>query len=265
MTQRLLLILVSLWLFVISNLSAQVGFSLPFLNNVSPGAAITIPVTVSNFDSIIAVQFVVRWDPKVLAFVKVLIYNLPGMDDQDFGLTEVKDSGILRFAWEAPLSYLTTGVTRPDSSFIFKLRFTVTGQVNDSSRMTISGLPPTDFEVVKVGHPALTIDSCHIVNGFVAVGYTVAAGEPEDRLFPVTILPNPFSASTLVNFDLETAETVQIQLADVTGRLISEKKLSLPPGQHGMEIASDQLQENGIYYLIIRTATRSCIRPLVKL
>jgi hypothetical protein len=264
MIQRLLLILVSLWPTAISTLSAQVGFSLPFLNNVDSGTTVTVPVRVSNFDSIVAAQFVVQWDPEVLSFVKVILYNLPGMDYLDFGLTEAPDSGLIRFAWEAPTGSFNSGVTVPDQTAIYRIQFNVVGQVNAGTPLLITEIPPTDFEVVRVGHPALTIDSCSIENGFVAVGYTVATHEPEKNTLPVTITPNPFSDSFRVVFDLETNEIVHFRLTDAAGRLVEEKKMSLSPGQHGMEIVSDQLQENGIYYLIIRTATRSCISPLVK-
>lgn len=264
MIQRLLFIIVSLWLSAVSTLSAQVGFSLPFLNDVDSGTVITVPVRVSNFDSIVAAQFVVQWDPEVLSFVKVILYNLPGMDYLDFGLTEAQDSGIIRFAWEAPSGSFNSGVTVADQTAIYRIQFNVIGQISAGSALTIAEIPPTDFEVIKVGHPALTIDSCEIVNGYVAVGYTVATAEPEKNTLPVRIAPNPFSDATRVVFDLKSDEIVHFRLTDAAGRLVEEKKMSLPPGQHGMEIVSDQLQENGIYYLIIRTATRSCISPLVK-
>ena len=262
MTHRLLAIIVSLWLSLISGLSAQVGFTLPFLNDVSPGTTLVIPVTVTNFDSIVSSQFVIQWDPAVLDFGAILTYNLPGMNSEDFGLADTA-SGILRFAYEAPS--LSSGVSKSDGSTIFRMSFYVKGEVNDGTALTFSGLPPTEFEVIQAGHPAaLTIDSCALVNGFVAVGYTVATAEPGTELLPVTIFPNPFFSAIQAVFDLKTSETVQIVLTDAAGKQIEEKKISLPAGQHGMEIASDQLQENGIYYLIIRTATQTCIRSLVK-
>lgn len=264
MQQRLLLILVSLWPSIYSATTAQVGFSLPALNNVAPGSAITVPLSVSNFDSVVAIQFVVQWNPQVLSFSKILLYNLPNMDDQDFGLSQAQDSGIIRFAWEAPVSSLASGITRPDSTVIFRMRFNVTGQIGDSSALTITERQPTVFEVIKVGRPPQTIDSCIIDNGFVAIGYTVSTDEPEGNSLPVKIFPNPFSTSTNAFFDLKDAETVQVRLTDVAGRLVEEKKIWMPAGQHGMEIVSDQLQENGIYYLILRTASQSCTRTLVK-
>lgn len=263
MIQRLLLILVSLWLFPLSNTSAQVGFSLPVLNNVNTGTIVTLPVTVSNFDSIVGTQFVIQWDPAVLSFLSVLNYNLAGMTSDDFGLAETT-SGILRFAWEAPA--LSTGVTVADGTAIFLVKFSVVGQTNQGSSLMFTEIPPTVFEVVQVGHPPFGMPQCTVNNGYVAVGFALSTNWIDDEnTLPVSISPNPFAVTTKVVVDMDTGGALQMVLTDASGHPVYEKKMSLAAGQHGMEIASDQLQENGIYYLIIRTATRSCIRPLVKL
>lgn len=263
MTQRLLLILVGLWLITCSSLTAQVGFSLPVLNNVNAGTNVIMPVKVTNFDSIVGAQFVIQWDTQVLSFIAAFAYNLPNMTTDDFGLGETQN-GILRFAWES--SSVSNGTTVPDSTNIFFLKFTVTGQVNQGSALTFTEIPPTVFEVIQVGQPPLNMGNCALTNGFVAVGYTVGVTEMGDQnSLPVAIFPNPFFNSTTAFIDLDTGSDVQLTLTDATGQLVWEKRLFLPPGQNGMEIASDQLQENGIYFLILRTATRSCIRSLVKL
>lgn len=264
MTQRLLAIIVSLWLSFISGLSAQqVGLHLPSLNNVSPSTTILVPVTVTNFDSITSIQFVLQWNPQVLSTLQVLTFNLPNMSISHFNMADTA-SGLLRFVYEAP--NLNAGVSKSDGATIFRLSFYVAGQINDSSVLQFAGIPPTEFEISQVGHPQpYTLDSCEIDNGFVAVGYTVSAADPVAGTFPVKIFPNPFPDATTAFFELKTGENVQFLLTDMTGKTLNEKKIWLPAGQHGMEIASDQLQENGIYYLIIRTATQSCIRSLVKL
>jgi hypothetical protein len=54
-------------------------------------------------------------------------------------------------------------------------------------------------------------------------------------------------------------------LTDASGHPVLDRKMALPAGRHGMDIASDRCRESGIYYLILRTADRSCVRPIVKL
>lgn len=262
MIQRLLLTLVGLWLFPLFSV-AQVGFSLPVLNNVAPGAVVTLPVKVSNFDSIVGAQFVIEWDTQVLSFLTVLAYNLPNMSNEDFGLGDTPN-GVLRFAWEAP--NVNTGHTVADGTSIFLIRFSVVGENNQGSSVIIRDDSTTIFEVVQVGKPPLGIEDCTISNGYVAVGFTLSTDWLEEKnTFPVTVSPNPFSGSTSINFELDDSAVLQMVLTDAAGHPVLEKKMSFSAGRHGMEIASDQITEKGIYYLILRTATRSCIRPLVKL
>ncbi|MBK6932182.1 MAG: hypothetical protein IPH12_15485 [Saprospirales bacterium] len=263
MTQRLLL-LVGLWLPCFFNLTAQpVGFSLPVLNNVSAGTVITMPVSVSNFDSIVGTQFVIQWDTQVLSFLTVLNYNLANMSAEDFGLGDAH-SGTLRFAWEAPS--VSSGLSVPDGTAIFLLKFSVVGQINQGSSLVFTESPPTVFEVVQVGQPPLGMSGCMLANGYVAVGFTLSTDWLEGQnTLPVAISPNPFSVFTTAVFDLDSAADVQMILTDAAGHPVWTKRKAFSAGQHGMEIASDQLKENGIYYLILRTPANSCVRPLVKL
>lgn len=262
MIQRLLL-LGAFWLFTLSILSAQVGFTLPVANNITPGNFVTLPVSVTNFDSVVGVQFVVQWNPAVLNFSSVLSYGLPNMSNEDFGLGETAN-GILRFAWES--NSVSNGTTVADGTNIFKIRFQVVGQVNEGTPVTFTELPPTTiFEVLQIQQGTavpLGINACVLTNGFVAVGYTLSTA---DSGFldgaPVVVAPNPFAERATVSFQLTTGTDVRLLLLDAAGRTVLDRTQYYPPGQHGTVI---ELEENGIYYLILRTASQTCIRSLVK-
>lgn len=259
-------VFVSLWLLYTTSISAQIGFTLPFLNNVTAGATVALPVKVYNFDSITSVQFVLRWNPAVLEFSSTDFYNLPGLDENDFGLMNTLDSGILRLAWEA--SDLELGETAADGTTIFRLRLKATGPVNAGSVVTFGSAPPTIFEVTQLVDGVITpfeMGDVNVTQGFVAIGYTVSANEPygQSNLLPVQVAPNPFHEKTQVSFDLDTASDVQLAVTDESGRIILEKTMpELGRGQHGMEIASPELREKGMYYLILRTKNKSCVQPL---
>ncbi len=264
MIQRLLLLLVGLWLLPFNSTTAQVGFSLPVINNAQPGTIVTLPVKVSNFDSIVGAQFVIQWDSQILNFLTVLAYNLPGMSNEDFGLGSTS-SGILRFAWEG--LNVNYGHSVPDGTSIFLMKFSVIGENNQGSAVIFTeDVPTTVFEVVQAGHPPYGLDDCDISNGYVAVGFTLSTDWiDEPNSLPATVSPNPFQTSSTVQFELENSSAVQLVLTDAAGHPVFEKKMALPAGRHGIEIASEQLPKSGIYYLILRTPSRSCIRPLVKL
>ena len=246
-------------------LSAQVGFSLPFVNNATPGSPLNAPVQVTGFNNIAGVQFVITWDPQVLNFLTVDNFNLPGLDPAEFNTSDAAANGILRFAWVS--DNLNAGTTRPDGTTIFRIRFQVLGAVNSSTPITITQSAPTSFEVNQIvggNLQALNIDQVQLTQGFAAVGFTVGVSDiSNDSGWAVSIVPNPFSDTAYIFFENNETADIQAVITDVAGKIILEKKFfSSSSGQHGMEIASSQLREKGMYFLILRTDKRSCVRPL---
>ena len=249
----------------VGTLSAQVGFSLPFVNNATPGTILNIPVKVTGFSNIASTQFVLTWDTQTLSFFAVDNFNLPGLDAAEFNSAQALSNGILRFAWVS--SNLQVGTTVPDETIIFRVRMQVIGPINSNTGVTITQSPPTSFEVNQIVNGNLqsfNIDQVQLTQGFVAVGYTVATSDISDNLeWPVSIVPNPFSETTEIFFENEESADIQMVITDITGKIIVEKNIfSLASGQHGMEIASSQLREKGMYFLILRTDKRSCVRTL---
>lgn len=58
--------------------------------------------------------------------------------------------------------------------------------------------------------------------------------------------PNPFNGTTQTSLMVEESGVVNLQIVDVTGRLVDTKSLSLQPGNHQFRI---QLAHAGIYFL----------------
>lgn len=241
------------------------GFSLPVINNAFPGAIVNPAISVTNFDSVTSLQFVLRWNPAVLQFQEVYAWNLPGLDAEDFGLTQVLDSGLLRVKYAAPA--ILSGTSVPDGTHIFRVRLKVVGGINTSSTLQITESFPTAFEVTQ-GQPdssilAYPINTVQIDNGFVAVGYTVAANGPvEIAELPVQISPNPFTDNTQLTFHLETAATVHLVLTDLSGRTVRMEDWPLPAGNQSIGISALGLSTRGAYFLNLRTATQACVRTL---
>ncbi|MCW5922346.1 MAG: T9SS type A sorting domain-containing protein [Saprospiraceae bacterium] len=257
---------ISLWLFPTSALSAQIGLLLPVINNIEPNEVAIFNVRVTGFDSIVGMQFKLRWDPEVFEFVSTSGYNLPELGGEDFGTSEAQDSGWIRLLWDN--SNLLGGVTVADSTVIFRLRLRAIGQVNDGSQVYFSQDFLTPFDIVKANSDSsLTSYNIHqvaLAQGFGAIGYTVAADEPsaldDDSL---KIFPNPFSEKTTVSFDLKISSDVTLLVTDATGRILLENKMpQLPPGHYGTEIASPQVRQKGTYFFTIRAGMHTYTRLL---
>ncbi len=260
MNQRYALILPIVWLLSVFPAVSQVGFSLPIVNNAQPGSFIEVPVEVSNFDTIVAIQFVIRWDPAVLEFDKVSKMNLPDLDLVGFATNEALDSGIVRVRW-----FSIRGVTLRSSTAIFTLRYKVIGAVNTSTPLVFTEIPPvTFFEVVQgVRNRALNINQVRLRNGQVAVGFTVPVSEPPANLWRVRAAPNPFDQQAVVSFDLPSATFVSTTLTDLDGRIIFSEKKWRTAGSNGIVIASHLFNHSGVYLLRLQTDNISHVQKLI--
>jgi len=262
---------ISLWLLFVSvSLSAQgASFYFPYINNATPGSTKLMPLKVLNLDSVVSMQMVIRWDPKVLKYISTTNFNFSDLSIADFNTARALDSGYVRIQWEGDIA--PPGFSVPDSSIIFRIRFEVIGADTSSSPVKITELldfPPTFFEIVKVRADGSNEDylqaECPRINGFVAVGFTVATAEPAENEVPITLSPNPFSVSTQLQFDLDEMADIQVFITDVLGRIVFEKRFfKLPPGQHGMVIENSMLGTPGLYSLTLRAGRKIATRSLV--
>ena len=245
----------------------KVTFILPIVNNVTPGSVVNMPLGVVNFDSIIGVQFVLQWDPEVIHYLSVLNFNLPGLTVDNLNTNEV-DKGILRFSWNT--ANVKVGVSLPDSSFIFLVKFSAKGQNGQGTPVVFTEIPPTAFEVTKAGATnasPLGIEDCVLYHGYVAIGFAVNTKEEPTSWGGISLFisPNPFSDGAIATFELSSAEEVQLVLTDAAGCPVRIWRYSLSAGRHGIEIAAAQLPQRGLYFLFLRTKTQASIQSLVRL
>lgn len=273
MSFRLRIAFAVLWLCCSVAASAQIGFSIPFVNAAVPGTDKNLTVKVTNFDSIVSMQYVIRWNPTVLKYVTINNFGaLPNLDILDFNASNAIDSGYVRLVWEGPNSF--PGVSAPDGTTIFRLRFTVIGPDTSSSPVKFTELintfPATEFEIVKVVSPDSTLQAfdehqCDLINGFVAVGFTVATQEPtETDALALSVAPNPFSDNTTAEFFLEQSADVQVMVADATGRIVFQKDMpDLPSGKNGLDLDKAIFPAKGAYFLTVRAGSEMSVRPMI--
>lgn len=252
------------WLLSGSLLYAQVGFSLPVINNVSTGAILNPAVKVTGFDSIASAQYVICWDPQVLQFQGLSNFNLPGLDSTRFGFLKIAE-GTLSFAWPSP--DLIKGTSVANGTTIFRLRFKAIGTTGMGSGLKFMEKMPTAIEVVKISNSGSSVEvprnRISFTHGYVAMGYTVANEEPESEQNSVEIFPNPFSESTQVVFHLPKSRQVRCAVTDASGRLVYEATSSFPAGRQQMTIKRSQLgAATGTYFLTLQMGETSVSKPI---
>lgn len=255
-------ILASQWLLSVSLLSAQVGFTMPVINNVSTGSIVLPTIKVTGFQGILSAQYAICWDPQVLQFQAVTNMNLPGLDTTKFGYLRI-DQGILSFAWPSP--NLSSGTTVPDGTAIFRLKMKVIGPTGSGTGLKFMTKLPTAIEVTHTVNnktEAFPDSLVHLNHGYVAVGFTVADEEPDALSMPLSVFPNPFTALTHVVFGLEKATDVRLRVTDVTGRMVHERTESLSAGQHSLDLQHTQLHGPGAYFLSLLLGDKAVTRPI---
>ena len=106
----------------------------------NPGGLAYFDVQVNDFDSLIAVQFSMNWDPNVFEFDTVNNFGIPGLNIDGFGTPSSPgvDDGQLVISW---LDLSLEGVSLPDFSTIFTLCLRAKGAAGTSSAVSFTEVP----------------------------------------------------------------------------------------------------------------------------
>lgn len=233
-------------------LTAQVTITTPNME-VDPGSTVNLDVKVSSSESIVGMQFTVKWDSTVLDYVKVKELELPstmGLSNHfgDLG------NGILTFVWtEENLNGLVLG----SDAVIFTIQFTAIGSNGSSTLIEIMG-DPTLIEVA-------TSDEVLDVNldlGTVNVG-TVSTTESyttDFTLFQNT--PNPVTDFTNFTFELKNRTDADLSIYDTTGKLILVQSTN-GSGLQTITIQRSAFPAAGTYFYELKTDNAIARRKLI--
>jgi len=128
------------------------------------------------------------------------------------------------------------------------------------------GDPPQDtiyFTVYSHNDPSVTDEGI----AFLSVSITGIDDDVPDGLPGAFALyqnyPNPFNPTTTISFNLASRSTVNLQIYDITGRVVDERELgSLTAGNHEIDFDASGLA-SGVYLYRLATETYSQTRKMV--
>ena len=116
------------------------------------GMDVCVAIKVKGFTNLLAMQYTLAWDPKVLEFKGVDKPGLPYLDQADFGFNRVKE-GLLPFVW---INDALQATTVPDEAAIYQVCFKAVGASGQSSAVRFVE-QPTPFEVVNVNEEVMEL------------------------------------------------------------------------------------------------------------
>jgi trimeric autotransporter adhesin len=109
---------------------------------VNPGTAFCLPIRVFNFNSILGLQFSMRFDTTIVRLDSFSNFGLPGLTPAVFGTPSL---GVITLAW---VDDALQGRSLPNGSVLFSPCFTAVGQVGDFTAIDFSNTP-TAIEVTN--------------------------------------------------------------------------------------------------------------------
>ncbi len=105
------------------------------------GDTISIDYLVANFNEVISMQFELNWDTSSLEFIDVQTFNLPGFDQNHFGI-QYTSQGILPGSWFEPN---VSGISLNNSTKIFQLSFVVLSNASCNETIFFPEGPDAQF------------------------------------------------------------------------------------------------------------------------
>ncbi|MFN7120009.1 MAG: cohesin domain-containing protein [Saprospiraceae bacterium] len=109
------------------------------------GSNICVDVQAQGFKQLLSMQYTLAWNKNVLEFTELKNFNLPHLDNNDFGLHLAKD-GLLTCAW---IDDSLKGATVADNAALYQVCFKVKGKAGEESYFKITDRP-TSIEVIDL-------------------------------------------------------------------------------------------------------------------
>lgn len=109
------------------------------------GETVCLDVQVQGFQQLLSMQYTITWNKNVLEFTALKNFNLPFLDQNDFGL-HLTQNGLLTCAW---IDDALKGVTVADNTSVYQVCFIVKGKAGEESYFKITDRP-TSIEVIDL-------------------------------------------------------------------------------------------------------------------
>lgn len=201
------------------------------------GSTVDLQLRVTNFTNINSIQFPITYNSTVLKFDSIFNAALPGFNNGNYN---VPNAGAIRVTWFPDPGSYPNGVTVPDNSSIFTVRFTVL--TNGTSAVNLANVAP-GIEVIKNNAPVnvnfqnggsqvtASGGSGNPIQGFAIIANTIYIPQGTTGCMPVTV--NDFNSIVSMQYAthwdptiLEFQNTAAYNLPDLTAASFGGTPLS---------------------------------------
>lgn len=213
----------------------------------SAGTEITVPVSAENLSRIVGYQFGLGFDMESLEFVELHPAGLPAMNMDNFGLTRLEE-GVILTSWHE------MGDPMPDEeTVLFEVTFMAKKTITLREALFLPPLP-------------LSPEAYDRDERYLEVNLIFKNHRPTAEVQAFTLLqnqPNPFRSQTVIAFELADPKDVELNIFDLSGKLIYHRERPFPAGYNEFEVYAADLAVSGILYYQVQAGEASETRKMI--
>ncbi len=206
------------------------------------GEVYEVAMQMPDYENVIGYQFGLEFDTDALEFVNVTPEANSDMTAANFGLNNT-DKGIILVSRD-----------KAENTHNTNTLFTITFKAKNNTTL---------FDAINIDRESLNAEAY-------TSGETIEIMDLELNFNDATTAfelyqntPNPFTASTSINFNLPTAGTATLTVFDLDGKVLTSVKGDFEKGYNAIEINKSDLNAAGVLLYQLETASHTATRKMV--
>ncbi len=210
------------------------------------GQEIEVSVYETNSEDIIGTQFTLKYNNSNLEF-KNISGGLLSINKSNIN-SKFSNRGLITVSWNVS-EFINTNSNLPLFKLVFvaKSNGSAKANIDVSSEITNAEIYTNDNNGIKENKLKLEFRNSVETNGF-SVQQNV---------------PNPFSATTTIGFEIPESQSVTISIYDITGKVVYRKTQEFDEGYNEIEINKKDINTTGLLYYKIEAGQYSAMKKMV--
>ncbi|TVR86397.1 MAG: HYR domain-containing protein, partial [Saprospirales bacterium] len=209
------------------------------------GDLVEVSFNANNFVDMTGYQFTLDYDALNLEFVG---FENPGnVDNLSDANVNAIENGSLNLNWyNAKTNSLAEGTE------VFNLTFRATSDIDAIS------------EHINVSNTGLSAEAYNAQDDVFGVDIEfITTGMEGEEFVLYQNVPNPFSGTTVIGFELPKASNATIEIIDETGKLIRSMNRDFDGGYNEVRVDVSDLNGSGVYFYRLTTADHSAVKSMI--
>jgi len=250
MTIKKLFLLSITYVLLALPLSAQLSLAVSDVSG-DKGQIVEVGIGITGFEDISSMQFSINWDSTILDFkaVENLTTILPDFTEKEIGLVET-GSGVIRVAW---FDNSISGITIPNGTQLFTIKFEIIGEAGANSAITISDQP---IVIEFTNLEGQLVELSEVTGGMITVPDNITSTTFLTALNGMKLYqnePNPFKAVTKIKAILPNIADTQFFITDISGKIVYQNNFISVQGENTIVIERQLLDASGTYYYTLQS------------